>query len=58
MLSMFGITRQYAWGVLPFIGFGLGWFLDQKETERMTIFRDRSALYGRKLEAGEKPSWP
>lgn len=55
---IFGITKQYAWGVLPFIGFGLGWFLDHQETLRMTIYRDRSSLYGRQLKSGEEPSWP
>ncbi|XP_044254547.1 NADH dehydrogenase [ubiquinone] 1 beta subcomplex subunit 1 [Tribolium madens] len=43
---------------LPVIGFGFGWFLDRKETERLTLFRDKSALYGRVLKEGEPPSWP
>uniref|UniRef100_T1H7J6 Uncharacterized protein n=1 Tax=Megaselia scalaris TaxID=36166 RepID=T1H7J6_MEGSC len=42
----FGITKQYVWAVLPMSGFVLGWYLDRKETERMILFRDRSALYG------------
>ncbi|XP_060519709.1 NADH dehydrogenase [ubiquinone] 1 beta subcomplex subunit 1 [Cylas formicarius] len=44
--------------ILPFIGFGFGWYLDVKETERMHLFRDKSALYGRTLKQGEQPSWP
>lgn len=44
--------------VLPFVGFGIGWYMDRKETERMIKFRDRSALYGRILKPGEQPSWP
>ncbi|XP_058123910.1 NADH dehydrogenase [ubiquinone] 1 beta subcomplex subunit 1-like [Anopheles ziemanni] len=55
---VFGITGQYLWCVVPLLGFGVGWFLDRKETERMTIFRDKSKLYGRLLQDGEKPSWP
>ena len=55
---VFGITKQYAWGILPFIGFGIGWFLDNKETERMTIYRDRSSLYGGNVQPGQQPSWP
>lgn len=35
-------------------GFAIGWWLDSKETERMSQFRDKSALYGRKV---EQPSW-
>lgn len=55
---VFGITRQYIWGICPFVGFGIGWFLDRKETERMVLFRDKSALYGRPMSDAEKPSWP
>lgn len=43
---------------LPFVGYAFGKFLDRKETERMTLFRDKSALYGRVLKEGEAPSWP
>ncbi|XP_058455924.1 NADH dehydrogenase [ubiquinone] 1 beta subcomplex subunit 1 [Malaya genurostris] len=55
---VFGITKQYVLVFIPLAGFGFGWFLDCKETERMTMFRDKSALYGRILKEGEKPSWP
>ncbi|XP_049536742.1 uncharacterized protein LOC126572989 [Anopheles aquasalis] len=55
---IFGLNKSYLWGVLPLIGYGFGMFLDNKETERMTLFRDKSALYGRVLKEGEKPSWP
>ncbi|KAK4877458.1 hypothetical protein RN001_009964 [Aquatica leii] len=47
------------WMVLPFIGFGIGWYLDKRETERMTLFRDKSALYGRQHDDPSRPpSWP
>merc|ERR1712137_631728 len=36
----------------------LGWKLDNMEVERLTLFRDKSALFGRELGVGEKPSWP
>ncbi|EFA01357.1 uncharacterized protein LOC100141571 [Tribolium castaneum] len=42
----------------PAFGFAFGWYLDRKETERLTLFRDKSALYGRVLKEGEAPSWP
>ncbi|XP_017485741.1 PREDICTED: NADH dehydrogenase [ubiquinone] 1 beta subcomplex subunit 1 [Rhagoletis zephyria] len=55
---MIGLDKRYAWGVLPLIGFAIGHFLDKKETERMTLFRDKSALYGRPEGAERKPpSW-
>jgi NADH dehydrogenase (ubiquinone) 1 beta subcomplex subunit 1 len=57
-MAVFGITRQYVYALVPMSGFMLGWWLDRKETERMTRFRDKSALFGRELKPGEKPSWP
>ncbi|KAJ1525071.1 hypothetical protein ONE63_009915 [Megalurothrips usitatus] len=44
----------------PFCGFYLGLLLDRSETERMTRYRDRSALYGRPPPppgVKEIPSW-
>ncbi|XP_053649000.1 uncharacterized protein ND-MNLL [Cherax quadricarinatus] len=43
---------------VPLLGFCFGAYLDRIETERLTMFRDKSALYGRVLAEGEKPSWP
>ncbi|PSN54551.1 hypothetical protein C0J52_07114 [Blattella germanica] len=57
-MALFGITRQYVWTALPMTGFMIGWWLDRQETLRMTRFRDKSALFGRELKAGEAPSWP
>lgn len=45
---------------LPFVGFAIGHYLDVQETERMTLFRDKSALYGRKDDdenSDRPPSW-
>lgn len=41
-----------------FVGLGLGSYVDYQDTLRMTMFRDKSALYGRVLKEGEQPSWP
>lgn len=58
VLSAIGLNRQYLWMAVPMLGFTFGWYLDRTETERMTRFRDKSALYGRQLKEGEEPSWP
>lgn len=50
------IPKGIAFAALPFLGFGIGWYLDRLETERLTLFRDKSALYGRELKEGEKPT--
>ncbi|XP_055843441.1 NADH dehydrogenase [ubiquinone] 1 beta subcomplex subunit 1 [Episyrphus balteatus] len=52
-----GVTKQWVWISLPLLGGVIGTYLDNLETERMTMFRDKSALYGRKLKPGEAPSW-
>lgn len=52
------LPKGFQWGVVPFAGFLFGWYLDIRETERYSLFRDKSALYGRELKEGEKPSWP
>ncbi|CAH1994860.1 unnamed protein product [Acanthoscelides obtectus] len=43
------IRKDIHWAIFPAIGYAIGWWLDRKETERMTLFRDKSALYGRVL---------
>lgn len=59
---LFGFTgfgqRHIAGIGIPFIGFLFGGYLDYQENLRLTMFRDRSALYGRELKHGEPPSWP
>lgn len=50
--------KNIYWAIIPATGYGIGWFLDKKETERLSLFRDKSALYGRELKEGEQPSWP
>lgn len=57
--ALFGLTMDYFIVAIPItIGALFGKFLDDKETERMSLFRDRSALYGGMVKEGEKPSWP
>lgn len=57
--ALFGLTIDYFIVAIPLsIGALFGKYLDDKETERMTLFRDRSALYGGLVKKGEKPSWP
>lgn len=57
--ALFGLTWDYLVVAVPIAaGVYFGKFLDDKETERMTLFRDKSALYGGMVKSGEKPSWP
>lgn len=40
------------------VGAAIGCYYDRHDTQRMIMFRDKSALYGRELKEGEPPSWP
>lgn len=51
------VPKGFSLLFVPFIGFGIGWYIDRTETERLTLFRDKSALYGRQLKE-EQPSRP
>lgn len=57
-MALLGITREYLWYGVPMVGFCIGWYLDRKETERMSLFRNKSSLYGRTLKEGEPLPWP
>ncbi|XP_077254542.1 NADH dehydrogenase [ubiquinone] 1 beta subcomplex subunit 1 [Temnothorax americanus] len=52
------IYKLYWTLIFPITGWMIGHKLEKLETERMTMFRDKSALYGRELKPGEPPSWP
>ena len=51
------MQRKSLMVVFPIIGYMIGWKVDKMELERMTLFRDRSALFGRDHGEGYKPSW-
>ncbi|XP_042224151.1 uncharacterized protein LOC121868006 [Homarus americanus] len=51
-------SRFFKMLMVPLAGFLVGTYFDRMETERQSMFRDKSALYGRELAEGEKPSWP
>jgi len=57
--ALFGLTKDYFILAIPIsIGALFGKFLDDQENQRMTLFRDKSALYGGMVKKGENPSWP
>lgn len=43
--------------LLPVGAFLVGWKLDRMEAERLSLFRDRSALFAREHGPDYKPSW-
>jgi len=53
----FLMQRKNAVVFIPIISFMIGWKIDNIEYERLTLFRDRSALFGREHGPDYKPSW-
>ncbi|XP_037541500.1 NADH dehydrogenase [ubiquinone] 1 beta subcomplex subunit 1-like isoform X2 [Nematolebias whitei] len=52
------LPKQMHWSfVLVPMGFVIGWYLDNREDENMTIFRNKSTLYKRELKPGETETW-
>jgi|NOAtaT_7_FD_contig_31_4552805_length_485_multi_15_in_0_out_0_1 NADH dehydrogenase (ubiquinone) 1 beta subcomplex subunit 1 len=47
--------RKHLMILIPIVAGVIGWKLDKMEIERLTLFRDKSALFGREV---QKPSWP
>lgn len=52
------MDKRMLFAAFPLLGLAIGHFLDKKETERMTLFRDKSKLYGRPDGSHRaEPSW-
>ncbi|XP_066255517.1 NADH dehydrogenase [ubiquinone] 1 beta subcomplex subunit 1 [Euwallacea similis] len=58
MATYYLLPKQWPFLSVPLLGYLLGKYIDRSETERLSLFRDKSALYGRVLKEGEKPTWP
>ncbi|ODM95279.1 NADH dehydrogenase [ubiquinone] 1 beta subcomplex subunit 1 [Orchesella cincta] len=56
--NVVGFNKYWACFAIPATGFLLGSWLDRKEVENSTDFRDKSALFGGRRKPGEPPSWP
>uniref|UniRef100_A0A3P9NUW5 NADH dehydrogenase [ubiquinone] 1 beta subcomplex subunit 1 n=1 Tax=Poecilia reticulata TaxID=8081 RepID=A0A3P9NUW5_POERE len=39
------------------MGFVVGWYLDKQQDQKLTAFRNKSALYKRELKPGEEVTW-
>lgn len=58
MTLTFIMQRKNLIALVPFGFMAVGWKLDTMEIERMSLFRDNSALFGRERGIDYKPSWP
>ncbi|CAH0386859.1 unnamed protein product [Bemisia tabaci] len=58
--NLFGFQlKYYKYSFPAFLAvFAAGKFLDDKEKERTSRFRDKSAMFGGHVKPGDPPSWP
>ncbi|OCT65074.1 NADH dehydrogenase [ubiquinone] 1 beta subcomplex subunit 1 [Xenopus laevis] len=57
MVNLAGILRDHWVNVLVPIGFVIGWYLDRRNDEKLSAFRNKSMLYKRELKPGEEVTW-
>ncbi|XP_037837548.1 NADH dehydrogenase [ubiquinone] 1 beta subcomplex subunit 1-like [Kryptolebias marmoratus] len=54
----FAAAKKINWAhILVPMGFVLGWYMDKQQDQKLTGFRNKSALYKRELKPGEKETW-
>lgn len=47
MVNFVALAREHWVNILVPMGFVIGWYLDKQQDQKLTAFRNRSALYGR-----------
>uniref|UniRef100_F6XBM3 NADH dehydrogenase [ubiquinone] 1 beta subcomplex subunit 1 n=1 Tax=Macaca mulatta TaxID=9544 RepID=F6XBM3_MACMU len=57
MVNLLQIVRDHWVHVLVPMGFVIGCYLDRKNDERLTAFRNKSALFKRELRPNEEVTW-
>ncbi|XP_018590818.1 NADH dehydrogenase [ubiquinone] 1 beta subcomplex subunit 1 [Scleropages formosus] len=57
MVNVASVLRNHWVNVLVPLGFVIGVYLDRKNDEKLTAFRNKSKLYSRELKPGEEFTW-
>ncbi|XP_028676992.1 NADH dehydrogenase [ubiquinone] 1 beta subcomplex subunit 1-like [Erpetoichthys calabaricus] len=57
MVNFVNIFREHWVNVLVPLGFVIGVYLDRRNDEKLTAFRNKSLLYSRDLKPGEEVTW-
>ncbi|KAF4082548.1 hypothetical protein AMELA_G00152820 [Ameiurus melas] len=57
MVNFAAIVREHWVNVLVPLGFVIGIYLDRCNDQKLTAFRNKSALYSRELKPGEEYTW-
>ncbi|MCJ8743858.1 hypothetical protein PDJAM_G00099190 [Pangasius djambal] len=57
MVNFAVMVREHWVNVLVPLGFVIGIYLDRWNDQKLTAFRNKSALYSRELKPGEECTW-
>uniref|UniRef100_UPI0009B33F89 NADH dehydrogenase [ubiquinone] 1 beta subcomplex subunit 1 isoform X2 n=1 Tax=Monopterus albus TaxID=43700 RepID=UPI0009B33F89 len=57
MVNFVALVREHWVNILVPAGFVIGWYLDRLQDQKLTTFRNKSALYSRELKPGEEVTW-
>ncbi|XP_068609758.1 NADH dehydrogenase [ubiquinone] 1 beta subcomplex subunit 1 [Brachionichthys hirsutus] len=57
MVNVAALVRDNVMHILVPMGFVIGWYLDRRQDEGLTAFRNKSLLYSRELKPGEEVTW-
>ncbi|XP_076874152.1 NADH dehydrogenase [ubiquinone] 1 beta subcomplex subunit 1 [Brachyhypopomus gauderio] len=57
MVNFVSLVREHWVNVLVPLGFVVGVYLDRLNDQKLTAFRNKSALYKRELKPGEEFTW-
>ncbi|MCI4389597.1 hypothetical protein PGIGA_G00099970 [Pangasianodon gigas] len=57
MVNFAVMVREHWVNVLVPLGFVIGIYLDRWNDQKLTAFRNKSALYSRELKPGEEYTW-
>ncbi|XP_072302418.1 NADH dehydrogenase [ubiquinone] 1 beta subcomplex subunit 1 [Eucyclogobius newberryi] len=57
MTNLAALVRNHWMHILVPMGFVIGMYLDRKQDEKLTSFRNKSLLFRRDLKPGEEVTW-
>uniref|UniRef100_A0A0N8ET93 NADH dehydrogenase [ubiquinone] 1 beta subcomplex subunit 1 n=1 Tax=Heterocephalus glaber TaxID=10181 RepID=A0A0N8ET93_HETGA len=57
MVNLVQIVRDHWVHILVPMGFVLGWYMDRRNDEKLTAFRNKSMLFKRELRPNEEVTW-
>ncbi|NP_001158562.1 NADH dehydrogenase [ubiquinone] 1 beta subcomplex subunit 1 [Oncorhynchus mykiss] len=57
MVNFAALMRDHWVNIFVTLGFVIGIYMDRAQDQKLTAFRNKSALYSRELKPGEEVTW-